>query len=120
MSRLAVPTVVFVISALVMAGCSGSVGAATVKPASSPNPIPTQRVSAGSPSAVGDAAESTACMAPRDPVAPPEAESIAATIPLGCEGGAVAVGGGSVWVVPHLDRVALQVDPVTNTVTKRI
>jgi hypothetical protein len=59
-------------------------------------------------------------MAPRDPVAPPQAESISATIALGCEGGAVAIGGGSVWVVPHLDRVALRIDPVTNTVTDRI
>ena len=59
-------------------------------------------------------------MAPRDPGAAPEAESIAATIALGCEGGAVAVGGGSLWVVPHLDRVGLRIDPETNTVIDQI
>ena len=118
MSRLAVPIVAVVISALVVAGCSASAGAPTPKPTLSPGPIPTQSVPPGSPSAL--ATESTACMAPRDPIAAPEAESIAATIALGCEGGAVAIGGGSVWVVPHLDRVALRIDPATNRVADRI
>ena len=105
-----------VLLVLVAAGCSGSLAAPSPKPASSPSP--TQSVPLSSPSAV--ATESTACMAPRDPVPAPEGESVAATIALGCEGGAVAVGGGSVWVVPHLDRVALRMDPATNTVTDRI
>ena len=118
MSRFAVPAVTLVLSALIVAGCSGSVAAPSSKPVSSPSPNPTQSVPLNSPSAV--ATESTACLAPRDPVAAPEAESIAATIALGCEGGAVAIGGGSVWVVPHLDRVALRIDPATNTVIDRI
>jgi hypothetical protein len=51
MSRFAVLAVTLVVSTLVVAGCSGSVGATTV-PASSPSPIPTQNMPAGPPSAV--------------------------------------------------------------------
>jgi hypothetical protein len=112
MSRFAVPSVALVLSALVVAGCSGSAGARSPGPLSSPSQSPS------SPSAV--ATESTACMPPRNPLAAPDAASIAATIALGCEGGAVAVGGGSVWVVPHLDRIVLRIDPATNTVIDRI
>ena len=39
---------------------------------------------------------STACAPARDPIAPPTGESVTAAIALGCEGGAVAVTGGSV------------------------
>ena len=56
------------------------------------------------------------CHPPRNPTAAPVGKTIAATIDLGCEAGAVAVAGDSVWVVPHLDRVALRIDPVDNTV----
>jgi hypothetical protein len=114
MSRLAAPPIAVVLLALVVAGCSGSVGASTPKPVSTSTPT----VAPGSPAVV--ASESTACLPPRDPVAPPEAESVVATIALGCEGGAVAIGGGSVWVVPHFDPIALRIDPVTNTVIDRI
>ena len=107
-----------VLLVLVVAGCSGPVGPPSPQPTSFRSPTPTRSVLSGSPSSV--AAEPTACMAPRDPIAAPEAASITATIALGCEGGAVAIGGGSVWVVPHLDRVALRIDPTTNTVTDRI
>jgi hypothetical protein len=50
----------------------------------------------------------------------PQGESISAAIELGCEGGAVAVSRGSVWVVPHLDRVALRIDPATNAVVDHV
>jgi len=39
-----------------------------------------------------------------------------AAIDLGCEAGAVAVAGDSVWVLPHLDRMALRIDPAANSV----
>lgn len=64
--------------------------------------------------------EPQACQSPRDPQGAPTGEAITAAIALGCQAGAVAVGGGSVWVVPHLDRVALRIDPETNNVIDRI
>jgi hypothetical protein len=60
------------------------------------------------------------CNAPRNPDPAPTGEGITAAIPLECEAGAVAVGGDSVWVVPHLDRFALRVDPATNSVTDHV
>jgi hypothetical protein len=50
----------------------------------------------------------------------PTDENAVASIPLGCEAGAVAVGGDSVWVVPHLERVMLRIDPSTNEIADRI
>jgi DNA-binding beta-propeller fold protein YncE len=61
-----------------------------------------------------------ACGAARNPTGAPAGEGITAAIALGCEAGAVAVGGDSVWVVPHLDRFALRIDPETNSVIDRI
>ena len=89
---------------LLVAGCS--------------NPS-TQPTSIGSPSHVAPSS-ATACNAPRNPEPAPAGASITAVIALDCEAGAVAVGGGSVWVVPHLDRFALRVDPTTNSVVDRI
>jgi len=95
-----------------MTGCSSSIDAPSLIPISSPS------LSSSPPTAT--TTESTTCRPPRNPRAAPEAESITATIALGCEGGGVAVGGGSIWVVPHLDRMALRIDPATNTVMDRI
>ncbi len=50
----------------------------------------------------------------------PSMESVVAAIPLGCEAGAVAVTNESVWVVPHLDRVMLRIDPNSNQVVDRV
>jgi DNA-binding beta-propeller fold protein YncE len=61
-----------------------------------------------------------ACGPARNPTEAPAGEGITAAIALECEAGAVAVGGASVWVVPHLDRLALRVDPTTNSVIDRI
>jgi hypothetical protein len=99
---------------LIVAACSGP------PPAPSATPIV---VPSASPSASSLPVASTAsisCGSPRDPIGAPMGDSIVAAIPLGCEGGAVAVSGGSVWVVPHLDRVALRIDPVANTVVGRV
>jgi hypothetical protein len=90
--------------ALLTAACSGP-GAVL-----SPNPSPS----------IAPSTEGTACRAPRDPQVAPTGDARSAVIALGCEAGAVAAGGGSVWVVPHLDRVALRIDPATNTVIDRI
>ena len=126
MSRSAVPSIAAALLSLVLAGCSGPGGAPNQPPVESPvSTVPSARAPSLPPVAslrpeTPAATESTACLAPRDPVAAPEAAWIAATIPLGCEGGAVAVGGGSVWVVPHLDPVLLRIDPTTNTVVDRI
>ena len=57
-----------------------------------------------------------ACTGPEAPPAAPTGAAITAAIDLGCQAGGVAVGGGSVWVVPHLDRVVLRIDPQTNEV----
>jgi hypothetical protein len=61
-----------------------------------------------------------ACGAARNPTEAPAGEAITATIALGCEAGSVAVAGGSVWMVPHLDQIALRIDPATNVVVDRI
>ncbi|HYN70433.1 MAG TPA: hypothetical protein VEX41_09505, partial [Candidatus Eisenbacteria bacterium] len=64
--------------------------------------------------------ETTPCLGPPNPPAPSD-EAISAAIALGgCQAGAVAVAGGSVWMVPHLDAVALRIDPATNNVIDRI
>jgi hypothetical protein len=97
---------------LTLAACSGSAAVPTRVPDSVPS---------ASPSVHADASvESTACRQPRDPIAAPAGASITAAIALGCEGGGVAVSGGSVWVVPHLDRVVLRIDPATRKVVDRI
>ena len=106
MNRLTAPAVVMV------AACSGSVSAPTTSPDVVQSPSPS-----ASPAA---SIESISCGTPRDPIGAPAGDSIVAAIPLGCEGGAVAVSGGSVWVVPHLDPVALRIDPATNTVVGRV
>jgi hypothetical protein len=93
---------------LILAACSGP----TAAPSTTPVTIPSPSTAAST--------ESTACQGARDPIAAPKGESITAAIGLGCEGGAVAVSGGSVWVVPHLDRVAIRIDPATNTVLDRV
>lgn len=80
-------------------------------------PAPSPPSSGGQSQPVPSAAAS--CSAPRSPIEPPTGEFILAAIALGCEGGAVAAAGGSIWLVPHLDRVALRVDPATNTVAAR-
>jgi hypothetical protein len=64
--------------------------------------------------------EVTVCQAGPDPAPAPEGGSIAAAIAIGCEAGSVAVAGDSVWMVPHLDRVALRIDPTTNAVVEEI
>jgi hypothetical protein len=100
---------------LILAACSN--------PASAPTAIDSASLGPSlrpSPSATpGESPESIACNAPRSQQSPPTGASITATIALGCEGGAVAVAGESVWVVPHLDRVVLQIDPATNKVIGR-
>jgi hypothetical protein len=93
---------------LILAACSGSLESVSAMPDAIP--IPTM---AASPSLA-------ACEAARNPTEAPAGEGITAAIALECEAGAVAVGGGSVWVVPHLDRFALRVDPTTNSVIDRI
>jgi len=93
---------------LTLAACSSPTGA----PGTTPDFIP-------SPS-TGASTESTACQGPRDPTPAPAGESITAAIGLGCEAGGVAIAGESVWVVPHLDRVGLRIDPMTNTVVDRV
>ena len=94
---------------LIVAACSGPIPAPEATADINPSPSPSPAASA-----------ETACGAPRDPIDAPTGDSIVAAIPLGCEGGAVAVAGGSVWVVPHLDRVALRIDPDTDTVVGRV
>jgi len=79
----------------------------------------TQATPSASPSSSASP-EPQACQSPRDPQGPPTGVGITAAIALGCEAGAVAVGGDSVWVVPHLDRFALRIDPSTNSVIDRI
>jgi glutamine cyclotransferase len=81
---------------------------------------PSTRSSPSTSATVAGSPELTACNAPRDPQPAPTGEAITASIALECEAGAVAVGGDSVWVVPHLDRFALRVDPTTNSVIDRI
>jgi len=93
---------------LILAACSG--------PAAVPRTAPDSVASPSTAVSTG----STACAPARDPIAPPSGESVTAAIALGCEGGAVAVTGGSVWVVPHLDRVVLRIDPSTNKVIDRL
>jgi hypothetical protein len=93
---------------LILAACSGP----AVAPSTMLGPI-------ASPTTAASTA-STGCKPARDPMAAPTGESITAAIALGCEGGAVAVSGGSVWVVPHLDHVVLRVDPATDKVVDRI
>lgn len=94
--------------ALILAACAGP-GAPS---AATPDSIPSPSKPASN--------EPTPCRAARDPMAAPRGESITEAIGLGCEGGAVAVSGESVWVVPHLDRVALRIDPSANMVSDRI
>jgi hypothetical protein len=101
--------------AVILAACSGSSTAPPTAFASiPPSPLAGRSLSTAAPT------EATACHPARDPVAEPKGESITAAIALGCEAGSVAVSGGSVWVVPHLDRVALRIDPATNSVADRI
>jgi hypothetical protein len=87
---------------------------------SSPSAVPSAAPDHVASASTAVSADSTACGPARDPIARPAGESIKAAIALGCEGGAVAVSGGSVWVVPHLDRVLLRIDPTTNNIVDRI
>lgn len=100
--------------AVILAACSGSPGA----PLASSTPIPASPTAGSSSSSA--APTEASCGAPRDPIAEPKGEAISAAIALGCEAGSVAVAGESVWMVPHLDPVALRIDPATNSVADRI
>jgi hypothetical protein len=103
MPRFAVlPVALILLFALLLAACSS--------PGTQPTPSTSPSPSIDAPQ------DPTACNAPRDPQPAPTGEAITAAIALECEAGAVAVGGASVWVVPHLDRFALRVDPATNSV----
>ena len=111
MPRFSLP-VAFLAS--VLAGCSGAPVA---------SPVATESALAPTASPVATVAPTGAaapCEAAVNQRAAPTGPAIAAAIDLGCQAGGVAVGGGSVWVVPHLDRVALRIDPVTNTVRQVI
>ena len=89
---------------LILAACSGPSAAPSAAPDSVASP--STAVSTGS----------TACAPARDPIAPPSGESVTAAIALGCEGGAVAVTGGSVWVVRG--RIRHAIDPSATTVRR--
>jgi hypothetical protein len=112
-----------VVLALLLSACSGPSAVPSAAPARVASPSTAASSAApdrvASPSTAASTA-ATACRPPRDPIGRPTGETITAAIPLGCEGGAVAVSGGSIWVIPHLDRVVLRIDPTTNDVVDRI
>ncbi len=81
---------------------------------------PTRSAPPASPSSSDPVPTQLACSDPRRAATTPPAPSIAGVINLGCEAGGVAVGGDSVWVVPHLDPVLLRVDPASDAVVDRV
>jgi hypothetical protein len=116
MPRFTLPVVGLAL-VVVLAGCRPAAA-----PAASPAP-PTAASSSATPVASlggASAAPSSLPCSSVESASPPAVDGLVAAIPLGCEGGAIAVGGGSVWVVPHLERVMLQIDPETNEVVERI
>lgn len=100
--------------ATLLAGCSAVPSASPVLGGVRPSPSPTP-VARDAPTS-----KAVACGVPGHPGAAPAGAAIAAVVDLGCQAGAVAVGGGSVWVVPHLDGVALRIDPERNVVSQVI
>lgn len=111
MARFALPVAVL---ASLLAGCSAAPVVTPAASGSTPAPVASQVAS------VAPTGGSAACEAAGNLPAAPTGAAIAAAIDLGCQAGAVAVGGGSVWVVPHLDPVALRIDPQTNKVSQVI
>lgn len=109
MPRFTLPVAVLV---CLLAGCSPAPSANPAADGLSPAPSRTPVAS------VAPTSKAMACGTPGNPGAAPAGAAIAAVVDLGCEAGAVAVGGGSVWVVPHLDHVALRIDPARNAVSQ--
>jgi len=64
--------------------------------------------------------EQSASSAPASASPASTGEFVVAAIPLDYEAGSVAVSGGWVWVIPHLDPVMLRIDPATNAVVQTI
>jgi len=96
--------------AFVLTGCAAGTSGTAPTGGGSPPPAAT----------IEPAATPALCHTNRNPKPAPTGALITTVIDLGCEAGGVAVAGGSVWVVPHLDRYALRIDPLTNAVSQVI
>jgi DNA-binding beta-propeller fold protein YncE len=96
--------------AFVLTGCAAGTSGTAPTGGGSPPPAAT----------IEPAATPALCHTNRNPKPAPTGAVITTVIDLGCEAGGLAVAGGSVWVVPHLDRYALRIDPLTNSVAQVI